>query len=130
MVVPMMVAFTSLPGFVTALFRGMPNVWRSRHRLMLCWLVCMQAVYPGRRTLEELARWTPATVIAWRCARLLKATSWHVPLIVTWMAQDLLATLPSPQNGMLDLFGDDSQADKRGTKNPVAQQGRKSQHHP
>ena len=33
-------------------FRGMPTVWRGRHRLILCWLVFMQAVHPGRKTLE------------------------------------------------------------------------------
>src|SRR5437867_5270253 len=45
-------------------------------------------------------------------------------------AQDLVATLPAPANGILSLFGDGSHADKRGTKNPVAQKGRISKHHP
>jgi hypothetical protein len=126
----MMMAFTYLPGFVTLVFRGMPTVWRGRHRFIFCWLVFMQAIHPGRKTLEEMARWTPATVTAWRCGRLLKATYWNVHLIVSWLAQDLLVTLPAPRNGVLYLFGDGSHADKRGTKNPVAQKGRISQHHP
>jgi hypothetical protein len=41
-----------------------------------------------------------------------------------------MATLPAPANGILSLFGDGSHADKRGTKNPVAQKGRISKHHP
>ena len=41
-----------------------------------------------------------------------------------------VATLPAPTNGILYLFGDGSHADKRGTKNPVAQKGRHSKHHP
>jgi hypothetical protein len=41
-----------------------------------------------------MARWTPATITAWRFGRLLKATYWNVHLIVHWLAQDLLATLP------------------------------------
>jgi hypothetical protein len=126
----MMLAFTYLPGFVTVVFRGMPLVWRGRHRLLLCWLIFLQAVHPGRKTLEEMARWTPATVTAWRFGRLLKATYWNVHLLVSWLAQDLLATLPAPRNGVLYLFGDGSHADKRGAKNPVAQKGRTSQHHP
>ena len=126
----MMIAFTSLPGFVTMVFRGMPNVWRGRHRLIFCWLVFMQAVHPGRKTLEEMARWTPATITAWRFGRLLKAAYWNMHLLVSWLAQDLLATLPPPTNGILYLFGDGSHADKRGIKNPVVQQGRISQHHP
>jgi hypothetical protein len=61
----MLVAFTYLPGFVTMVLRGMPTVWRGRHRLIFCWLIFMQAVSPGRKTLEEMARWTPATM--YRC---------------------------------------------------------------
>jgi len=34
--------------------RGMPTVWRGRHRLIFCWLIFMQAVHPGRKTLEEM----------------------------------------------------------------------------
>jgi hypothetical protein len=49
---------------------------------------------------------------------------------VSWLAQDLVATLPAPANGTLYLFGDGSHADKRGTKNPVVQKGRISKHHP
>ena len=126
----MLMAFTYLPGFVTIVFRGMPTVWRGRHRLIFCWLVFMQAVHPGRKTLEEMARWTPAAITAWRFGRLLKATYWNVHLLVSWLAQDLVATLPPPPNGILYLFGDGSHADKRGTKNPVGQKGRISQHHP
>jgi Transposase DDE domain len=130
MALGMMIAFTYLPGFVTMVFRGMPNVWRGRHRLIFCWLVFMQAVHPGRKTLEEMARWTPATITAWRFGRLLKAAYWNMHLLVSWLAQELLATLPPPTNGILYLFGDGSHADKRGTKNPVVQKGRISQHHP
>ena len=126
----MLIAFTYLPGFVTLVLRGMPTVWRGRHRLIFCWLIFMQAVSPGRKTLEEMARWTPATLTAWRFGRLLKAAYWNVPLLVSWLAQDLLTTLPAPANGILYLFGDGSHADKRGTKNPMGQQGRINQHHP
>ena len=61
---------------------------------------------------------------------MLKAVYWNVHLLVHWLAQDRVATLPAPANGILYLFGDGSHADKRGTKNPVAQKGRISQHHP
>lgn len=126
----MMIAFTYLPAFVSAYFRGLPGVWKSHHRLMLCWLIFMQALYPGRKTLQEMARWTPTTITAWRFARLLKATYWNVHLLVTWMAQDLLSALPPPTNRIIYLIGDGSEADKRGAKNPVAQKGRKSKYHP
>jgi hypothetical protein len=130
MALRMLMAFTYLPGFVTLVFRGMPTVWRGRHRLIFCWLVFMQAVHPGRHTLEEMARWTPASIAAWRFGRLLKAAYWNVHLLVSWLAQDLVATLPAPANGILYLFGDGSHADKRGTKNPVAQKGRNRKQQP
>jgi hypothetical protein len=126
----MMIAFSYLPAFVTAHFQAMPGVWKSHHRMTLCWLIFMQAIYPGRKTLQEMARWTPAPITAWRFSRLLKATYWNIHLLVSWMAQDLIATLPPPTNRILYLIGDGSQADKRGGKNPVAQKGRKSQYHP
>ena len=130
MALPMLLACTSRPGFVTLVLRGRPTVWRGRHRRICCGLSCMPAVSPGRKTLEAMARWTPATITAWRFGRLLKAASWHVPLLVRWLAQALVATLPAPANGLLDLFGDGSHADTGGTKHPVAQPGRIRQQHP
>jgi hypothetical protein len=75
MALPPMVTVTYLPLFVTILFRGMPGMWKSRHRFVLCWLVVMQALFPGRKTLEELARWTPVSLTVWRFCRVLKAAS-------------------------------------------------------
>jgi hypothetical protein len=130
MALRMMLAFTYLPGFVTLVCRGVPTVWRGRHRLIFCWRVFMQAVHPGPRTLEEMARWTPATITAWRFGRLLTAAYWNVPLLVSWLAHDRVATLPAPANGTLSRFGDGRHADTRGPKNPVAQKGRISPHQP
>jgi hypothetical protein len=124
------IAFTYLPGFVTLVLRGLPIVWRGRHRLMLCWLIFLQAVHPGRKTLAEMARWTPAPVTAWRFGRLRKATYGNVPLRVRWVAQERLATWPAPRHGVWYLLGDGRHADQRGPKHPVAQQGRARQDHP
>jgi hypothetical protein len=125
-----MITVTYLPLFVTILFRGMPGIWKSRHRLILGWLVCMQALYPGQKTLEELARWTPAQVTVWRFRRLLKASYWNVHVLVEWWVQEALNTLPPPKDGTLYLVGDGSVKPKRGTQNPLAQKGRKSEHQP
>ena len=51
---------------------------------------------------------------------------WNIHLLVSWLAQELVAPWPAPRNGVLYLFGDGSHADKRGIKNPVAQKGRTS----
>src|SRR6266568_1896715 len=55
---------------------------------------------------------------------------WNVHLMVEWWAQEALATLPPPSDGTLYLVGDGSEKPKRGTQNPLAQKGRKSEHHP
>jgi hypothetical protein len=125
-----MIPITYLPLVVTVLFRGMPGMWKSRHRLILCWLVFMQALYPGRKTLAELARWTPAQVTAWRFRRVLKAAYWDIHLLVEWWVQEALNTLPPPKDGTMYLVGDGSHKPKRGTQNPLAQKGRKSEHQP
>lgn len=130
MVLPAMIPVTYLPLFITVLFRGMPGMWKSHHRLMLCWLVVMQALFPGRKTVEELARWTPGSITVWRLRRVLKAAYWSIHLLVDWWGQEALRTLPPPKDGTLYLVGDGSVKPKRGTQNPLAQKGRKSEHQP
>ena len=125
-----MIKVTSLPIFVTHLFRGMPGVWKAQHRLMLSWLIVMQALFPGRKTVAELARWTPIEMTEWRCRRLLKATYWDVHRLIDWWAHQVISVLPPPEDGVLTLTGDGSDKPKRGKKNPLAQKGRKSQYDP
>ncbi len=125
-----MLVLTHIPRFVYALFCSMPGMWKSRHRLLLCWLILLQSVFPGRKTLKELSRWAPSRITDWRFRRLLKAGYWSIHLLLTWWAQEVLAGFPPPADGTLYLWGDGSEAPKRGKKNPVAQKGRKSKHHP
>lgn len=126
----MLIRLTHLPSFVRAVFCGMPGVWKSRHHLVLCWLIFMQAVFPGQRTLKELSRWTPPRITEWRFRRLLKAAYWSIHLLMTWLAYETIKTFPAPEDGILYLIGDSSEKGKRGKKHPVAQKGRKSKHHP
>jgi hypothetical protein len=53
-----------------------------------------------------------------------------VHLLVEWWAEHAVRTLPPPEDGVLTLTGDGSEKPKRGTHNPLAQKGRKSEHHP
>lgn len=98
-----MIKVTYLPAFVTHLFRGMPGVWKDQHRLILTGLIVMQALFPGRKTVAELARWTPSDITEWRCRRLLKATYWDVHALVDWWAHQVMAVLPPPEDGVLTL---------------------------
>ena len=101
-----MLQLTYLPAFITTVFRGMPGVWKSQHRLILCWLIVMQALYPGRKTLHELARWSPRSVTEWRLRRLLNASYWCVPLLIEWLAHDVIAALPPADDGTIYVIGD------------------------
>jgi hypothetical protein len=47
-------SFTRLPPTVRILFKGIPGVWRHRHRLIFCWLIVMQMATSGSRTLTGL----------------------------------------------------------------------------
>lgn len=125
-----MIPVTYLPAFLMTPFQGMPGVWKSRHRLMVCWLIVMQALFPGRKTLTERARWTPGEVTVWRWRRVLKATYWDVHRLVEWGAHKALALLPPPADGVLTLIGDSSHKPQRGPLNPLAQRGRTSEPDP
>jgi hypothetical protein len=118
------------PLCVTIVFRGMPGIWKSRHRRLRCWLVFMQALDPGRKTVEELARWTPGSSTVWRWRRVLKAAYGHIHLLVAWGVQEAFKTLPPPKDGTRYLGGDGSVKPQRGTQHPMAQKGRKSEHQP
>ena len=63
-----MIKKTYLPAFVTHLFCGMPGVWKGQHRLMLIWIIVMQVLFPGRKTVAELAGRTPIDITEWRFA--------------------------------------------------------------
>jgi len=123
-----MLKLTYLPAFITIVFRGMRGVWKSQHRLLLCWLIVMHAVYPGRKTLQEIARWSPRAVTEWRLRRLLKASYWSIHLIIEWFAQEVMAQLPPPDDGILYVIGDGSHKPKRATHNDLAQKGRHGKH--
>ena len=90
--------------------------------------VHMQALFPGQKTWKNW-RVTPASVTAWRFRRLLKASYWRIHLLVTWWAEEALHALP-PRDGTIHLVGDGREKPQRGTRNPLAQKGRKSEHHP
>jgi len=49
---------------------------------------------------------------------------------VEWWVQEALHTLLPPKDASLFLVGDGSEKPKRGTQHPLAQKGRKSEHHP
>ena len=125
-----MLKLTYLPGFVKVLFKGMPGVWKNRHVLLLYWFVLLQALVPGRKTVKEMSRWSPAHITEWRLRRLLKAGYWSAQQLITWFAEEAIKSFPPPKDGVVYVVGDGSEKGKRGKKNPVVQKGRKGKNKP
>jgi len=125
-----MIPVTDVPVFVTSLCHEMPGVGQSRHRLLRGWLMGMPALFPGRNTLAELARWAPVEVTSGRWRRGLTAPSGDVHGLVEWGAQNALNALSPPEDGVLTLTGEGSEKPTRGQHHPIAQKGRQSAHPP
>jgi hypothetical protein len=122
-------SFTCLPPAIRILFKGMPGVWRHRHRLVFCWLIVMQIVTSGARTLSGLSQSSPGFITEWRFRRLLSAGYWSLKVLLHWFAEEAIKSLPTPQNKVVHVIADGSKKDKRGQKNPAAQKGRMNEHH-
>jgi hypothetical protein len=122
-------SFTWLPPAIRILFTGMPGVWRHRHQLVFCWLIVMQIVTSGARTLSGLSQSAPGVITEWRFRRLLSAGYWSLKVILHWFAEEAIKSLPVPENQVLYVIADGSKKDKRGPKNPAAQKGRLNEHH-
>ena len=50
-------------------------------------------------------------------------------MLLWWFAEEAIKSFPEPEDKVAYVITDGSQKDKRGKKNPVAQKGRKSEHH-
>jgi len=122
-------SFTCLPPAIRILFKGMPGVWRHRHRLVFCWLIVMQSVTSGARTLSGLSQSAPGFITEWRFRRLLSAGYWSLKVLLHWFAEEAIKSLPGPENKVVYVIVDGSKKDKRGQKNPAAQKGRMNEHH-
>ena len=119
---------TYLPDFVRVLFKGMPGVFRHRHQLVFCWLVLMQILVTGPRTLKALCRGAPSHIAEWHLRRLLCAGYWSLHVLLSWFAEEAIKAFPQAEDQVVFVVADGSKKDKRGTKNPAAQFGRTSRH--
>jgi len=91
-------SFTRLPPAVRILFKGMPGVWRHRHQLIFCWLIVMQIVTSGPRTLTGLSQTAPGFITEWRCRHLLSAGYWSLKVLLHWFAEEAIKSLPAPDD--------------------------------
>jgi hypothetical protein len=97
---------------------------RHRHHLVFCWLLVCQAVYQDKATLTGLARLTPRHIAERHVRRLLTAAYWNGRVLLWWFADQVMATLPSPVDGVCSLVVDSTLKEKTGQQHPLAKKGR------
>lgn len=125
-----MLPFTWLPKHVSNWRQVLRPMCRHRHHLVFCWLLVCQAIYQEKATLKGLARLTRRHIAAWHFRRLLTATYWNWRVLLWWFADQVIATLPPPQDGVCSLVVDSTLKEKTGQKHPLAKTGRLNEYAP
>jgi Transposase DDE domain len=119
-----MFRFTCLPKQVANWLQVLRPMFRHRHHLVFCWFLVCQAVYQEKATGKGLARLTPCHIAEWHLRRLLTAAYWNWRVLLWWFADQVMATLPPPDDGMCYLAVDSTLKGKTGQKHPLAKKGR------
>jgi hypothetical protein len=95
-----------------------------RHHLVFCWLVVCQAIYQDKATIKGVARLAPRHLAEWQLRRLLTAAYGPWRTLLWWLADQVIATLPPPADGVCSLVVDQTRKDQTGPKPPLAKTGR------
>lgn len=119
-----MLPFPCLPKAVSHELRGLRPMFRHRQHLGFCWLWVCQAIDQEKATDNGLARLAPRQIAQWPLSRLLTAGSWSARLLVWWDADQGLATVPPPDDGMYELSVDRTLKSQPGPRQTVAKKYR------
>jgi hypothetical protein len=125
-----MLRFTRLPTPIVNWLQVLRPMFRHRHHLVFCWFLVCQAVYQEKATVKGLARLTPRHIAEWHLRRLLTAAYWNWRVLLGWFADQVITTLPPPQDGVCYLVVDSTLKDKTGQKHPLAKKGRLNEYTP
>ena len=125
-----MLQFTCLPKHVSNWLQVLRPMFRHRHHLVFCWLLVCQAVYQEKATVKGLARLAPRHIAEWHLRRLLSATYWNARMLLWWFADQVIATLPPPEDGVCYVVADSTLKGKTGQQHPLAKKGRLNEYAP
>jgi hypothetical protein len=84
----------------------------------------------GESHSQRLARLMPCHFAEWHLRRLLTAAYWNWRVLLWWFADQVIATLPPPDDGVCYLVVDSTFKDKTGQKHPLAKTGRLNEYAP
>jgi hypothetical protein len=127
---PIMLYFRWLPKPVTNWLHVLRPMFHHRHHLVFSWLLVCQATYQEKATIKGLARLAPRHIAEWHLRRLLTATYWNWRVLLWWFVDQVIATLPPPEDGVCYLVVDSTIKDKTGSKHPLAKKGRLNEYAP
>ena len=119
-----MVRLTYLPKPVANWLHVLRPMCRHRHHLVFCWLLVCQAVYQEKATLTGLARLAPCHLAECHLRRFLTAAYWNWRLLLWWFADQAIAALPPPDDGVCYVVVDSTLKGKTGQQPPFAKKGR------
>ena len=119
-----MIRFTCLPKPVANCLHVLRPMFRHRHHLVFCWLLVCQAVYQEKATLTGLARLAPCHLAECHLRRFLTAAYWNWRLLLWWFADQAIAALPPPDDGVCYVVVDSTLKGKTGQQPPFAKKGR------
>jgi Transposase DDE domain len=92
---------------------------QAQHFNVWCW-VLVSLLLAGSGRLKELTRWMPTRLAYWTTLRFIQAQVWDEQALLDLQVDDLLATLPPPQDGVLHLLFDTTRTKKTGEQQPLA----------
>jgi DDE superfamily endonuclease len=125
-----MLQFTCLPKAVSNWLQVLRPMFRHRHHLVFCWLLVCQAIYQEKATVQGLARLAPRHIAEWHLRRLLTAAYWNARLLLWWFADQVIATVSPPDDGVCYLVVDSTLNSKTAEKHPLAKKGRLNEYGP
>jgi len=127
---PDMLQFTCLPKHVSHWRQVLRPMFRHRHRLVFCWVLVCQAVYQEKAPITGLARLTPRHLAEWHLRRWLTAAYWHARVLLWWFADQVMAILPPPEDGVCYVVVDSTFKSTTAQKHPLAKKGRLNEYAP
>lgn len=115
---------STLPIFVTKIFKKLPVIFKDSHKRSLIWFILLIAMGVGNYKLTNMAQSASVYTKEWRFRRFLSAGYWCLRTILIWLVDEIIKDLPKPKDGTIYLIGDGSKKEKRSKKNPYMQKGK------
>jgi hypothetical protein len=103
---------------------------QGQHCRVFCWLLVTLIVSEGGARLKALPRRMPSSLAYGTVLRMRRSGYWDAAVLGDTLSVAVLATLPPPADGVLQLPGDRTIAARRGEQQPLARKPRTNEYAP